>query len=170
MPTAVAAAIITAIGVTGVTATILTFVIEAVITLALSAVSSILFKKKGPGVPDFTQQARDRTITVRQPTEPWSVIYGEIGKKGGVYAIIDKPAGDFLHLVIVLAGREVDAIGDIWFDDEIVPIGGGGIATGRFAGSLRSVNGHSIPGGRWNMSLACRLTMSFIAEFGLVPS
>ncbi len=41
--------------------------------------------------------------------------------------------------------------------------------TGRFAGSLRNVNGCSMPGGRWNMSLAMRLTTSFMADDGFAP-
>lgn len=44
--------------------------------------------------------------------------------------------GKYLHLVIELAGHEVHAIDDIWFDDEIIPLDGSGNATGRHAGAV----------------------------------
>ena len=40
-------------------------------------------------------------------------------------------SGKYLHLVIELACHEVEAINDLYFDDELIPIDGFGYATGR---------------------------------------
>lgn len=57
----------------------------------------------------------------RQATAPQEVVYGEI-RKGGVVTFIES-TGDtnqYLHQIICLAGHEVNAIGDIYINDEVV--------------------------------------------------
>jgi hypothetical protein len=78
---------------------------------------------------------------------------GEYSRAGGVYTFnaddwgrsiqieyryqfSTRVVGRYLHLVIEFAGHEVHEIGDIWFDDEIIPLDGGGNATGRFSGHV----------------------------------
>jgi hypothetical protein len=45
----------------------------------------------------------------------------------------DTVAHNRLHLVIVLAAHEVEEIGDLYFNDELVPLAGSGHATGKYA-------------------------------------
>lgn len=104
-----------------------------VATLVLGGVSYALTPK--PKAPDLA--FRDRTLTVRQPTAPWRVIYGRT-RVGGTYALVHTTNNNsYLHLVIVLAGHECAEIGDIYFDDEVIPLDGSGNATGRYAGYVR---------------------------------
>ncbi|TAK45268.1 MAG: host specificity protein J [Betaproteobacteria bacterium] len=84
------------------------------------------------GTPTITQQGR--MLTVRQAAAPWQVIYGE-RRVGGVFTFIEVSSDNqTLHLVITLAGHECNAIGNIYFDDEVVSLDGSGNATGRYAG------------------------------------
>lgn len=88
-------------------------------------------------------QSQGRLVNVRQPVAPWQVIYGE-ARVGGVITYLQSTAGDgldngLLQIVLTLAGHECAAIGDIYFDDEVIPLdgtlaNGGGDATGRLAG------------------------------------
>jgi hypothetical protein len=45
-----------------------------------------------------------------------------------------RTVGKILHLVIELAQHECEEIGDIYFDDEVIPLNGDGMATGRLYG------------------------------------
>ena len=72
-----------------------------------------------------TTAARGRTISVRQPISPWRVIYGRV-KTGGAITYIRSDGGNKLDLVVTLAGHECDAIEEIWFGDDLVPLDGSG--------------------------------------------
>lgn len=82
-------------------------------------------------------EARGRMLTVRQAVAPWAWVYGQV-RVGGVITYMEVTSDNqYLHLVITLAGHECQEIGDIYFDDEVVPLDGSGEATGRFAGYVR---------------------------------
>lgn len=126
MPSSIIAAIGAAVAGFAAGATAATIAINAALAFAgsfvLGQVSKALTKK--PKAQDFSGsiEARDRTVTIRQPIAPRRVIYGQV-RTGGVYVFIGtSPQGDrkhgFLHLVIALAGHEVEEIGDIYFDDK----------------------------------------------------
>ena len=51
-----------------------------------------------------------------------------------VYVSTTGTKNQYLHLVIALAGHEVEEIGDIYFDDELALTGAGSAAQGRFTG------------------------------------
>lgn len=83
------------------------------------------------------QEAQGRLVTVRQAVSPWDWVYGQI-RKGGIITFIEQSSDNqYLHLVITFAGHECDEIGDIYFEDEVVPLDGAGNATGRYAGFVR---------------------------------
>lgn len=109
-----------------------------------SVVSNALADSPGESQSaDPVIQSQGRLVNVRQPTAPWQVIYGQ-ARVGGVITYLQSTAGDgldngLLQIVITLAGHECAAIGDIYFDDEVIPLdgtlaNGGGDATGRLAG------------------------------------
>lgn len=109
-------------------------IIGLVTTLAVSAVSSAFFRKK-PQTPNFSQT--DQTLTFRSAAGPRKLIYGETRTGGEILAAWTTGGNEYLHLVIEMAGREVDAIGDVYAADELVPLDSAGNATGRLRGFLR---------------------------------
>lgn len=62
--------------------------------------------------------------------------YGLSVQIGYYFVSGQRVVGRFLHLVIELACHQVEAIDEILFDDEVVPLDGTGNATGRFAGHV----------------------------------
>lgn len=108
-------------------------------SLVLSAASGSFSKPKTPdfGLDNFAAMSRDRTVSVRQPITPWRVIYGQV-RVGGAYTFLHTTDNNrYLHIVLTMAGHEVEEIGDIYFNDEVVPLDGSGNATGKYAGKVR---------------------------------
>ncbi len=87
-----------------------------------------------PPVPVSTTSVTPPARMVRQPITAHRIVYGEV-RTGGplVYTHLRAPSGsnklDLLHLVVVLAAHEVEAIGDIYFDNTLVTLDGDGAAT-----------------------------------------
>ena len=80
-------------------------------------------------------------LNIREPAAPQEYVYGEV-RKGGVLTYIDETGTDnkFLHMIITLAGHEVEEIGDIYINDEIVTIDGSGFVTGtRWKSKIRII-------------------------------
>lgn len=91
----------------------------------------------GPGKqqsqPTFQAEARDRLHLVRSAVESRRMVYGTAMVSGPlVYAETTGGSNQLLHLVIPLAGHEVDAIGTVWFNDEALPLTSDGLALGRW--------------------------------------
>lgn len=76
-----------------------------------------------------------RTVSVRQPASPRQWIYGR-ARVGGTFVWMharDQAGGDkFLHLAVVLAGHECDAIEEVWFDDYPLQLDADGWDRGRY--------------------------------------
>jgi hypothetical protein len=76
-------------------------------------------------------------VTQRQAIGHWQWIYGQ-RRVGGVVTFLEVTNNNNdLHMVITVAGHECEELGDIWFDEEVVPLEGSGNATGRYAGFVR---------------------------------
>lgn len=77
-----------------------------------------------------------RNVMARDPLAYQRFIYGEVPVTGPVvFMSTSGTKNEWLHVVITLAGHEVDSIGTIYFDDmEEVALDGGGYATGKYAG------------------------------------
>lgn len=59
----------------------------------------------------------------RQAAAPWDVVYGQV-RKGGTITYMES-TGDtnkYLHMIVTLAGHEVEEIGDIYINDKVVTI------------------------------------------------
>ena len=85
---------------------------------ALSNVLEAKFK-------DALEKSSGRLVNVRDPASPHQYIYGKV-RKGGTIVYL-KTTGEnnkYLHMVIALAGHEVNSISDIYLNDEIVTITG----------------------------------------------
>lgn len=108
-------------------------VVKFVAYAAASMAVSKLLQKKPPGFGD--PSLADRTQMVRSPTSARQIIYGETRVSGTlVYISTTGTKNEYLHMVIALAGHEVEEIGDVYFNDELALTGAGSAATGRFAG------------------------------------
>lgn len=124
------AAAATAISGTTVTvATVSTVLTYASIALAAGSVvysmqQSAEMQKKAKAAAKANQ---GMTLTSRDPAAQRRVIYGQM-RVGGTIVFMDTedapggPTNEYLHMVITLAGHEVQEIGDIYFDDVLVPI------------------------------------------------
>lgn len=86
--------------------------------VASAAISRALAPK--PPSLDFTSAARARKTAIRSPVASRTVIYGEARVAGPlVYAGSSGSASEYLHLVMPLAGHEVDSIGDVYLTDKL---------------------------------------------------
>ena len=124
-------------------------VAKAVIGFATSSLlNGAISKSGGSGAtqdqPNFQAEARDRLQVVRSSVDVRRIVYGQAMVSGPlVYAESSSIGGgtnNLLNLVIALAGHEVEEIGAIYFDDELVPFGSTGegvedtVSSGRFVG------------------------------------
>ena len=108
-------------------------VVKFVAITAASMAASKLLQRKMPGFGDAS--LADRTQMVRSPISARQIIYGETRVSGTmVYISTTGTKNEYLHLVIALAGHEVEEIGDVYFNDELALTGAGSAASGRFAG------------------------------------
>ena len=97
-----------------------------VVNLVLGAVSQALQKK--PSTPALTQ--RDQTVTVRQPIAPHQILYGRSRVGGTTVFLESTQSNKFLHIIVALAGHEIDAVEKVYFNDEEVTLDGNGIGFG----------------------------------------
>jgi hypothetical protein len=126
-PTTVGAFILKSLGATTLaTSAIASFVVGYI---AITAVTSWALRALAPK-PSFGAGSRGLLVNAREATAPQQIVYGEI-RKGGTVTFIES-TGDtnqYLHQVIVLAGHEVNSIGDIYINDEVVTLDGDGFVT-----------------------------------------
>lgn len=104
-------------------------------TIALTKISTML-GPKAPRVRDFPQDVEySDTMASRR------ILYGE-NKVSGMNVIpplVTGTEGAFLHQVLALAGHEVNAIGDVFFNKEQLTLDGSGNVTGGTFGGKGSV-------------------------------
>jgi len=93
-------------------------------------------KLLAPKMPSFSDASlADRTQMVRSPIAARQIVYGQTRVSGVVvYMSTTGTKNEYLHLVIALAGHEVEEIGDVYFNDELALTGAGSAAQGRFTG------------------------------------
>jgi len=145
MPQAIAVAIAPGLFVGGVATGLAGTLLTGAISIGLSAVTSWALQALAPK-PDlgrFGTSSAGLLVNDQNAIAPQDFIYGEVRKGGTV--VYDETTGEknkFLHRVIALAGHEVEEIGDIYLNDEIVTLDAGGVVnSGPFAGKIR-INKH----------------------------
>lgn len=59
----------------------------------------------------------------RQSAAPWDIVYGQV-RKGGTITYMESTGNKnkYLHMIISLAGHEVEEIGDVYVNDKVVDI------------------------------------------------
>ena len=117
-----------------------TFATTVAITAAASATLQALAPTPNlPSFTDFTTEAQNRTQMIKQPTVARRVIYGEV-RVSGVLGFIESTNDDkFLHMIILLAGHEVNQIGNVFVNDLQVTLDGNGNVTApsQYANKIR---------------------------------
>ncbi len=133
----VAAAVVAGGGAAIAGATLIASLVIGASVLAFGFISNALTPKlKEPSFGNFAAEARDRQVTFRSPIAPHQIIYGETQVSGPLLAppFTTGLTNEFLHLVVGLAGHEVESIGDVFIDDTLS-------TDARFSGLIR-VNKH----------------------------
>jgi len=117
---------------------VIVMAIPYIVTIGLSMAASRLLAPKMPSMGDLN----DRGIMTRSPTSPRQIIYGQAKVSGTVvFLATSGDRNEYLHLVVTLAGHEVEEIGSVYFnEDEVLTGSGDGYATGKYA---RVVNGYT---------------------------
>ena len=90
--------------------------------VATTLVVGALMRALMPSAPKMQQGLLGN---FRQAAAPWDVVYGQV-RKGGTITYMES-TGDtnkYLHMIITLAGHEVEEIGDIYINDKVVTIDG----------------------------------------------
>ena len=83
-----------------------------------------------PGVPDTD---RSRQVTSKSTVEPMKIIYGQALVSGPLTFLgVSGNDNQDLHHVVALAGHEVEAITDVWLDDEVIANPNGAVTSGTF--------------------------------------
>ena len=126
-PVTIGAYIATAVGVTSTTGV---FLITAATYVGISLVTSWAISALSPKPSFGALDSRGLLVNQKDGIAPHDFVYGEVRKGGTVtYYETTGENNKFLHQIIVLAGHEVDAIGDIYINDEVVTLDGGGFVT-----------------------------------------
>jgi hypothetical protein len=75
----------------------------------------------------------DQTVSVREPVAAHRVIYGRTRVGGTIVFLQTTESNKYLHLVIAVAGHEVEEFEKVYFDDEEVTLDGSGIGFNNLA-------------------------------------
>lgn len=119
------------------------FVASAIAYIGISLVTSWALSALMPK-PDFgALDSRGLMVNARDAIAPHDFVYGQI-RKGGAITYYESTGTNskFLHQIIVLAGHEVEEIGDIYINDEVVTLDTNGFVTSAPWNSKIRINTH----------------------------
>lgn len=124
-------------------ATVMTY---AAFVVTSAAYGQAQAKRQARGARDaYNASLKDRQVMIRSAIAPRTVVYGRARVSGPiVYAQSTGDKNQFLHLVIALAGHEIDAIEEIYFGDVLLPTpdSGGFINSGPFSKTSTDLKTH----------------------------
>ena len=115
-------------------------VATAVTYVAVTAVTSWAIQALSPK-PDFgslaSQGSQGLLVNDKTPVSPHQFVYGQM-RKGGTITYYETTGTNnkFLHQVIAMAGHEVEEIGDIYINDEVVSVDGNGFVGGKWKNKI----------------------------------
>lgn len=108
------------------------FATQFTTSLVLGALSQAMSKGSSGGV------ASGSIITGRSPLSPHQVIYGRTRVGGNIVYMEGTEGNKYLHVVVAIAGHEIDAIEKYYLNDEEVSIdGSGNVTAGSYANRVR---------------------------------
>lgn len=133
LPTSAAIGGGTAVVVSATTLAVTTAIIKYVAVVAISMAASKLLTPKMPSLAD---SLGSRGQMVRSPIAARQIIYGRCKVSGAiVYLSTTGAKNEYLHVVLAVAGHEVEELGDVYFNEDLVLSGASdGSATGKYAG------------------------------------
>jgi hypothetical protein len=124
----------TLLGLTGTAAAVVgSIILGTVTTIGLGFLQRAL----APKPPKLRNELADRLVTVRQAISYRRWVCGTVGKLAGIITFFHQAEVSGAHYdyyVVTLSGRRLKSIGNLYFDDEQVPLDGSGNATGKYAG------------------------------------
>lgn len=138
MPNIVGAAILGGVGVTVATTS---FAAYAVGYIATTLVTSWATKALAPKLSSDSMSSQGTLVNSRDAAAPHEYVYGTV-RKGGTITYLESTGASnkFLHIILTLAGHEVNAIGDIYIDDQIATLDGSGFVTSQsWASKIRII-------------------------------
>jgi len=128
-PGLVAGATFSSLGLSGASAF---FATQFTTSLVLGAVSQAMNKSSSGGVNSGS------TITGRGALSPHQVIYGRTRVGGNIVYMEGTEGNKYLHVVVAIAGHEIDAIEKYYLNDEEVTIdGSGNVTAGSYSNRVR---------------------------------
>lgn len=144
MPSTIAAAVVSAVVADTVAVAIGSVIVGNIVgavagMVAGQVLASAFGGNDEPSTPEASVTTSDRTVTVRQPIAPWQYIYGETRVAGTITYMESTSAGQYLHIVVTLAGHVSESIEAVYFGDEAITMDGDGLGTGDWAGMVRIV-------------------------------
>ena len=93
------------------------------ITAAVMAASQALTPiPKMPDYSNFTSEAQARTQVIKQPTVPRRVVYGKVRISGVLGYINSSDNQEFLRIIILLTGHEINSFLKYYINDEEVTV------------------------------------------------
>jgi len=106
----------------GVSKGLATFLASAGTTLVLSAVSR-KFAPDAPELPSLGTNIQQGTmVSVKEAIKPYRVVYGKTRVGGNIVFAETTDNNQYIHMVFVVAGHEVNNISKVFFDDAEVPL------------------------------------------------
>jgi len=128
MPQAIAIAILSNVSFATVSGAIqaVKFLAAVIKFAAITAASMAASKLLAPKMPSFADSSlSDRSQATRNPISARTIVYGKSRVSGTiVYLSTTGDKNQFLHIVLTLAGHEIQAIDEVYFNDELVPLTG----------------------------------------------
>lgn len=105
-------------------------------TVVTTALTSFALRKLGPKAGAASASNQGTLINARQAAAPHEYVYGQV-RKGGIitYMQTTGEANKYLHMIIAVAGHEVEEIGDVYINDEVASLDANGYVTGTRWGS-----------------------------------
>jgi hypothetical protein len=112
-------------------------VLKFTATIGASMAASKLLAPKMPSFSDSS--LAERSQMVRSPIASRQIIYGRSKVSGVVvYLSTTGTKNEYLHIVVAMAGHEVEEIGDVYFGEDLALNGSGSLANqGRFVGKAQ---------------------------------
>lgn len=108
------------------------FATQFTTSLVLGAVSQAMSKNSSGAVSSGS------TVTGRGALSPHQVIYGRTRVGGNIVYMEGTDGNKYLHIVVAIAGHEIDAIEKYYLNDEEVSIdGSGNVTAGSYANRVR---------------------------------
>lgn len=102
-------------------ATAITTALNFVAITAASMAASKLLAPKAPSYSDASLSQRSQMV--RSPISARNVIYGRCRVSGTVvYLSTTGTKNEYLHIVVALAGHEIQEIEEVYFNDDLVPL------------------------------------------------